>query len=65
MAATHFGPAAVESPADIINLYEPRIVGWFAFAWLVVFVAVLVVTSLYDGYSWIRQLGARTTQQEP
>ncbi len=64
VAAIHFGPAAVEPPADIINLYEPRIVGWLAFAWLVVFVAVLVVTSLYEGYSWFRQRRARTRQQE-
>jgi hypothetical protein len=39
VAAIHFGPSAVEPPADIINLYEPRIVGWLAFGWLVVFVS--------------------------
>jgi hypothetical protein len=33
VAAIHFGPTAVEPPADIINLYEPRIVGWLAFGW--------------------------------
>ncbi len=55
LAATHFGPAAVEPPADIINLYEPRIVGWFAFAWLGALVAVLGATSLHAGYSWFRQ----------
>ena len=38
VAAIHFGPAAVEPPADIIDLYEVRIVGWLAFMWLVVFV---------------------------
>lgn len=64
VAAIHFGPAAVEPPADIINLYEPRIVGWLAFAWLVVFVMVLVVTSLYEGYAWSRQRRARITQQK-
>jgi hypothetical protein len=62
LAATHFGPAAVESPADIINLYEPRIVGWFAFAWLVVFVAVLVGMCLYEAYWWSRQRRARTAR---
>ena len=31
VAAIHFGPTAVEPAADIINLYEPRIVGWLAF----------------------------------
>ena len=59
VAAIHFGPTAVEPPAAIINLYEPRIVGWLAFAWLVVFVAVLVATCLYEGYSWFRQSKAR------
>lgn len=54
VGAIHFGPTAVEPPADIIDLYEPRIIGWFAFAWLVVFVAVLVANSLYEGYAWFR-----------
>ena len=54
VAAIHFGPTAVEPPADIIELYEPRIIGWLAFAWLVIFVAVLVVNSLYEGYAWAR-----------
>jgi hypothetical protein len=54
VAAIHFGPTAIEPPADIIDLYEPRIIGWLAFAWLVIFVAVLVVNSLYEGYAWYR-----------
>lgn len=54
VAAIHFGPAAVEPPAHIINLYESRIIGWLAFAWLVIFVAVLVGNSLYEGYTWFR-----------
>ncbi len=62
VAAIHFGPASVEPPADIINLYEPRIIGWLAFAWLVAFVAVLVVTCLYEGYSWSRRHRTRTTR---
>ena len=55
VSVIHFGPAAVEPPADIINLHEPRIFGWLAFAWLAAFVAVLVLTSLHAGYSWFRQ----------
>lgn len=47
LAAIHFTPFAVEPPADIINLYEPRIVGLFAFTWLVVFTALLVMMFLY------------------
>ena len=54
VAAIHFGPAAVEPPADIIDLYEPRIIGWLAFAWLVAFVAALAASSLYEGYAWFR-----------
>jgi len=59
VAAIHFGPAAVEPPADIINLYEPRILGWLAFVWLVVFVMVLVATCLYELRLWFRQRKAR------
>jgi hypothetical protein len=61
VAWIHFGPAAVEPPADIINLYEVRIVGWLAFLWLVVFVMVLVATCMYEGYSWSHRRKARTT----
>ncbi len=64
VAAIHFGPTAVEPPVDIINLYEPRVIGWLAFAWLVVFVTVLVVTSLYEGYSWLRRRALRIARQE-
>ena len=53
LAAIHFGPAAVEPPADIINLYEPQIVGWLAFLWLVVFVMVLVATCIYELRLWV------------
>ncbi len=55
VAAIHFGPAAVEPPAEIINLYEPRIIGWLAFLWLVVFVGVLVVTCIYELRTWLAQ----------
>lgn len=48
VAAIHFGPWAVEPPADIIDLYNPGILGWIAFAWLIGFVAVLLVTSRYE-----------------
>lgn len=56
----HFGPLAVEPPSDIIDLYELRIVGWFAFAWLVVFVTVLVVACLYESYWWFRHRRVET-----
>ena len=59
LAAIHFGPAAVEPPADIIDRYASRAVGWFAFAWLVLFIAVLVVNFLYESAAWFRQRGVR------
>ncbi len=52
VAAIHFGPAAIEPPAEIINPYEPRIIGWLAFLWLVVFILVLVGTCIYELRSW-------------
>lgn len=54
LAVVHFGPLAVEPPSDIIGLYESPTIGWFAFAWLVAFIAVLVVTFLYEVNSWLR-----------
>ena len=59
VAAVHFGPVAVEPPADIIEVHASRLVGWLAFGWLVAFVAVLVAHSLYMAYRWSRQRGAR------
>lgn len=55
VAWIHFAPAAVEPPADIINLYEPRLIGWLAFFWLVVFVMVLGGTCIYELRSWFAQ----------
>jgi hypothetical protein len=40
----HFGPAAVEPPRLILDHYQPPILGWPAFGWLIVFVAVLAIT---------------------
>ena len=60
VAAIHFGPAAVEPPSEIINLYEVPIIGWLAFLWLVVFVLVLVGTCIYELRSWFRQRKARS-----
>jgi hypothetical protein len=58
--AIHFGSASVEPPADIINMYEPRIVSWLAFGWLVVFVMVLVATCMYEPRSWFGQRETRS-----
>jgi hypothetical protein len=62
LTVIHFSPTAVEPPSDIINLYEPRAIGWLAFAWLVALIGVLVATSLYEASLWLRQRGSRVTQ---
>ena len=59
VAAIHFGPTAVEPPADIIDRYDSRVVGQFAFAWLVLFVGVLVVNFLFECAAWLRQRRVR------
>ncbi len=55
VGALHFGPAAVETPADIIGAYAAPIVGRFAFGWLVALVALLVGTFLYEATLWSRR----------
>lgn len=55
VGALHFGPAAVEPPADIIGAYAAPLVGRFAFGWLVALVALLVGTFLYEATLWSRR----------
>ncbi|HZD02231.1 MAG TPA: hypothetical protein VFA46_19185 [Actinomycetes bacterium] len=59
VSAVHFGPAAVEPPQLILDHYQPPILGWLAFAWLVTFVAVLAITCLYETRVWGQQRQAR------
>jgi hypothetical protein len=59
VGAVHFGPAAVEPPALILDHYDPPILGWLAFTWLVTFVAVLAITCLYETRLWWQQRRAR------
>lgn len=54
LAAIHIGPTAIEPPRDIIDLYDPQIIGWLAFLWLVALIGVLIVNSLYEGAMWFR-----------
>lgn len=51
----HFGPSAIEPPADIITVYESAFVGWFAFAWVIGFTLTLVAGLLYSGLLLLRQ----------
>jgi hypothetical protein len=59
VSAVHFGPAAVEPPELILDHYHPPILGWLAFTWLVTFVAVLAITSVYETRVWWQQRQAQ------
>jgi len=63
VAAVHFGPAAVEPPELILDHYQPPILGWLAFGWLVAFVAVLAITPVYETRLWAQQRQARRATQ--
>ena len=59
VSAVHFGPFAVEPPHLVHGGYEQPILGWIAFAWLVAFVGLLFVTSLYETRVWWEQRRGR------
>jgi hypothetical protein len=59
VSAVHFGPSAMEPPEMILGGYGLSILGWLAFAWLVTFVVVLAITSLYETRLWWQQRQAR------
>ena len=63
VAAVHFGPAAVEPPELILDHYDPPVLGWLAFGWLVVFVTVLAITCMYETRLWAQQRRARRNSQ--
>jgi heme exporter protein D len=53
----------VEPPELILDHYDPPILGWLAFGWLVTFVAVLAITSVYETRLWAQQRQARRATQ--
>jgi hypothetical protein len=59
VGAVHFGPSAAEPPAMILHGYTSPVLGWLAFALLVIFVTVLAITSLYETRVWWQQRQAR------
>jgi hypothetical protein len=59
VSAVHFGPSAVEPPEMMLDGYDSPVLGWSAFAWLVAFVDLLAITSLYETRVWWRQRQAR------
>jgi hypothetical protein len=60
VSAVHFGPSQ-RTAGDDPRPYDPPVLGWLAFTWLVIFVAVLVITSLYETRVWWQQRQARRT----
>ena len=63
VSVVHFGPAAVEPPELILDHYQPPVLGWLAFGWLVAFVTVLAVPCLYETRLWAQQRSARRNNQ--
>jgi hypothetical protein len=61
----HFGPSAIEPPADIITVYEHALVGWFAFAWVVGFTVVLVAGLSYSALLLVRRSNRLPTGGPP
>lgn len=59
VSAVHFGPAAAEPPQLILGHYQPPVLGWLAFGWLVALVTVLAVTCVYETRLWAQQRQAR------
>jgi hypothetical protein len=52
LSVVHFGPAAVEPPADIIGEYASPLAGWLAFGWLLALIAALVVLFVHEAFVW-------------
>ena len=55
VSAVHFGPLAVEPPELIHAGHDSAAVGWVAFAWLIGFVGVLIVTCVYEARAWYNE----------
>ncbi|GAA1750523.1 hypothetical protein GCM10009767_06790 [Kocuria aegyptia] len=47
-------PWAVEPPGDIIGLYDPPLIGWLAFGWLLALIAVLIASTIYEVRLWLQ-----------
>lgn len=59
LTALHFGPWAIEPPGDIIGLYDPPLIGWFAFGWLLVLIGVLIASTIYEVRLWLQHRSAQ------
>ncbi|WP_436347502.1 hypothetical protein [Natronorubrum sp. FCH18a] len=52
VTVVHFGPWAIEPPADILGPYENVYVGYGAVAWLLGFVGTLLAGTVYSVHRW-------------
>ena len=57
LGSIHLGPWAIEPIHNIITPYQPSILGYIAFVWLLGLLSTLLVTTVYAAYQW-RQLRA-------
>lgn len=51
----HFGPLAVEPPEDILGPYSSAVAGYAALGWLVAFLLLLAVITVYAARRWWQQ----------
>jgi len=65
VSAVHFGPLAVEPPELIHAGHETAAVGWIAFAWLIGFVGVLMLTCVYETRAWDIERRTRDSASAP
>lgn len=65
VSAVHFGPLAVEPPELIHAGHGSAAAGWVAFAWLIGFVGVLIITSVYETRAWYEERRARRAPAAP
>lgn len=56
----HFGPLALEPPADIVEPYGSALAGYAALGWLIAFLILLASTSLYAFRLWRQANGKRS-----
>jgi Ca2+-dependent lipid-binding protein len=47
----------------VLDPYDSPILGWLAFGWLVVFLALLAITCVYETRLWAQQRQARHATQ--
>jgi hypothetical protein len=65
VSAVHFGPFAVEPPQLVHAGHDSAAVGWVAFAWLIGFVGVLIVTCVYETRAWYNERRMGYSVSEP